>query len=33
LSSKTELGITKEIEDASRAAAELSVHLKNATNQ
>lgn len=33
LSSKTELGITKDIEDASRAAAELSVHLKNATNQ
>ena len=33
LSSKTELGITKDIEDASRAAAELSIHLKNATNQ
>ena len=33
LSSKTQLGITKEIEDASRAAAELSIHLKNATNQ
>ena len=33
LSSKTELGITKDIEEASRAAAELSVHLKNATNQ
>ena len=33
LSSQTELGITKDIEEASRAAAELSVHLKNATNQ
>ena len=33
LSSKTELGITKDIEDASRAVAELSIHLKNATNQ
>ena len=32
LSTSSELGITKEIQGASRAAAELSVHLKEATN-
>ena len=32
LSSKSELGITRDIEEASRAAAELSVHLAKATN-
>jgi hypothetical protein len=32
LSSNAQLGLTSEIEDATRAAAELSVHLKKATN-
>ena len=33
LSSKIDLGISQDIEKASKAAAELSAHLKNATNQ
>ena len=33
MSSSNELGIAKDIEKASRAAAELSVHLQQATNQ
>ena len=33
LSSKIDLGVSQDIEKASKAAAELSAHLKNATNQ